>query len=79
VFHSFVPYNGGYRRPIIETLGPLMQWLKGSSWEVTDPMQANLFGGSTIVRAVPLQGANDADGRGPLITRAETTISTGTT
>jgi hyaluronate lyase len=43
VFHSFFPYNGGYGAQLIETLGPLMQWLKGSSWEVTDPMQANLF------------------------------------
>jgi hyaluronate lyase len=43
VFHSFFAYNGGYGAQLIETLGPLMQWLKGSSWEVTDPMQANLF------------------------------------
>ena len=43
VFHSFFPYNGGYGAQLIATLGPLMQWMKESSWEVTDPMQANLF------------------------------------
>jgi hyaluronate lyase len=43
VFHSIFPYNGGYGAQLIETIGPLMQLLKESSWEVTDALQANLY------------------------------------
>jgi hyaluronate lyase len=43
IFHDIFPYNGGYGAQLIETLGPLMQFLHDSSWEVTDPAQTNLF------------------------------------
>lgn len=43
VFHSIFPYNTGYGANLIETMGPLMQWLKGSTWEITDPAQTNLY------------------------------------
>ena len=43
VFHTVHPYNGGYGAELIGTLGPLKQWLAGSSWEVNDPAQTNVF------------------------------------
>jgi len=43
VFHSVIPYNGGYGAQLIQTIATLMQWLDGTSWEVNDPGQSNLF------------------------------------
>ena len=43
IFHDSYPYIGGYGVQLIGTMGPLMQWLTGSTWEVTDPMRTNLF------------------------------------
>ena len=43
VFHNDFAYNGGYGAELIGTLGPLKQWLTGSTWAVTDPAQTNFF------------------------------------
>jgi len=43
IFHGNFPYNGGYGAQLIGTIAPLMQLLKGSTWEVMDPQQANLY------------------------------------
>ncbi len=43
IFHNEFAYNGGYGSQLLETIAPLMQWLKGSTWEVTDPNQSNLY------------------------------------
>ncbi|MGN6556234.1 MAG: hyaluronate lyase, partial [Verrucomicrobiota bacterium] len=41
--HNAHPYNGGYGASLIGTITPLMSWLGGSGWAVTDPMQTNVF------------------------------------
>ncbi|MDB6031379.1 MAG: hyaluronate lyase [Verrucomicrobiales bacterium] len=43
IFHNEFAYNGGYGSQLLQTIAPLMQWLKGSSWEITDPNQANVY------------------------------------
>ncbi len=43
IFHVYYPYNAGYGSQMIETYSMLLPWLKGSSWEITDPAQTNLF------------------------------------
>lgn len=43
IYHNYYPYNGGYGVDLLTTLGPMMQWLRGSSWEVTDPAHTNVF------------------------------------
>ncbi len=49
VFHSNsnklggFAYNGGYGAQLLDTIGPLMQLLTNSTWQVTDPAQTNLF------------------------------------
>jgi len=41
--HDYHPYTAGYGASLIATMAPIMNWLSGSTWEVTDPAQANLF------------------------------------
>ncbi len=43
IFHNYFPYNGGYGVEMLDTIGSLMQLLQGSTWQVTDPAQTNLF------------------------------------
>ncbi|HMJ90714.1 MAG TPA: polysaccharide lyase family 8 super-sandwich domain-containing protein [Candidatus Acidoferrum sp.] len=43
IFHNSFPYNGGYGVEMLDTIGALMQLLQGSTWQVSDPAQANLF------------------------------------
>src|SRR5436305_1120802 len=32
IFHVSYPYNGGYGAQMVQTVGSVMQWLKGSTW-----------------------------------------------
>lgn len=43
VQHGVHPYTAGYGNALLSTIAPVMSWLSGSTWEVTDPSQANLF------------------------------------
>lgn len=42
-FHDNFPYTGHYGAELIKTMAPLLELLRDSSWEVTDPLQTNLF------------------------------------
>lgn len=42
VFHNYFAYNGGYGAELLASIAPLLEWLKGSTWEVTDPAQTNV-------------------------------------
>lgn len=42
IFHNYFAYNGGYGAELLATLVPFMEWLQGSSWEVTDPARTNV-------------------------------------
>ena len=41
--HDYHPYTAGYGASLIATMAPILNWLNGSTWEITDPAQANLF------------------------------------
>ena len=41
--HDDHPYTAGYGASLISTMAPVLDWLSGSTWTVTDPAQANLF------------------------------------
>ena len=41
--HDDHPYTAGYGASLISTMAPVLDWLSGSTWAVTDPAQANLF------------------------------------
>lgn len=41
--HTFHPYIGGYGAALLSNMAPLMTWLSGSTWAVTDPAQTNLY------------------------------------
>lgn len=41
--HDDHPYTAGYGSSLIATMAPVMNWLTGSTWEITDPAQVNLF------------------------------------
>jgi hyaluronate lyase len=43
VQHSVHPYTAGYGNSLLATIAPVMAWLSGSTWEVTDPAQANIY------------------------------------
>jgi hyaluronate lyase len=49
VFHSNAQgvggfaYNGGYGAQLLATIGPLMQLLNNSPWQITDPARTNVF------------------------------------
>lgn len=41
--HSYHPYTAGYGASLLGNMVPVLRWLAGSTWEVTDPAQANLY------------------------------------
>ena len=41
--HDDHPYTAGYGASLISTMAPVLDWLSGSTWTVTDPAQANLY------------------------------------
>ena len=41
--HTFHPYTAGYGSSLLGTIVPVMAWLSGSTWAVTDPAQSNMF------------------------------------
>ena len=41
--HDYHPYTAGYGSSLIGTMAPILNWLSGSTWAVTDPAQANLY------------------------------------
>jgi len=41
--HTIHPYTAGYGASLIATIAPVMNWMAGSTWAVTDPSQANLY------------------------------------
>ncbi len=41
--HTIHPYTAGYGASLIATIAPVMNWLAGSTWAITDPSQANLY------------------------------------
>ena len=43
IFHNEFPYAGGYGVEMLDTMGSMFQLLQGSTWQVTDPAQTNLF------------------------------------
>lgn len=43
IFHNYFPYNGGYGVEFLENIGLFMQLLSGTTWQVTDPAQTNVF------------------------------------
>lgn len=43
IFHDFFPYAGGYGIQMLDALGAMMQLLGGSTWQITDPAQTNVF------------------------------------
>jgi len=43
VQHSWHPYTAGYGAALLSEIAPLLSWLSGSPWAVTDPAQSNLY------------------------------------
>ena len=41
--HTIHPYTAGYGNSLLSNIAPVMNWLAGSTWAVTDPSQANLY------------------------------------
>lgn len=41
--HDYHPYTAGYGSSLISTMAPIMNWLSGSTWGITDPAQSNLY------------------------------------
>lgn len=41
--HDYHPYTAGYGASLIQTMAPIMNWLSGSTWSITDPAQSNLY------------------------------------
>jgi len=41
--HDYHPYTAGYGASLIGTMAPILNWLSGSTWAVTDPAQSNLY------------------------------------
>ena len=41
--HDYHPYTAGYGSSLIGTMAPIMNWLSGSTWAITDPAQSNLY------------------------------------
>ena len=40
--HTFHPYTAGYGASLLGNMAPVLAWLAGSAWAVTDPAQTNL-------------------------------------
>ena len=43
IFHDEYAYNTGYGIGLLDTMGSLLQLLRGSPWEPTDPARTNVF------------------------------------
>lgn len=41
--HTIHPYTAGYGASLLSNIAPVMNWLSGSTWAVTDPLQSNLY------------------------------------
>jgi hyaluronate lyase len=41
--HATHPYTAGYGASLLGTIAPVMNLLAGSTWEVTDPLKANVY------------------------------------
>lgn len=41
--HANHPYTAAYGSGLLASMAPVMNWLSGSTWAVTDPMQSNVF------------------------------------
>ena len=41
--HTNHPYTAAYGSGLLASIAPVMNWLSGSTWAVTDPMQSNVF------------------------------------
>ncbi|MDA3926171.1 MAG: Ig-like domain-containing protein [Kiritimatiellae bacterium] len=41
--HTWHPYTAGYGKVSLTEMTPMLMWLTGSTWEVTDPTKSNLF------------------------------------
>lgn len=43
IFHNYFPYAGGYGIQLLDTVGSMMQLLHGSTWQISDPQQTNVY------------------------------------
>jgi len=41
--HTIQPYTEGYGSDLLANIVPVMAWLSGSTWAVTDPTQSNIY------------------------------------
>lgn len=41
--HTYHPYTAGYGDGLLANMAPVLSWLSGSTWAVTDPAQTNLY------------------------------------
>lgn len=41
--HDYHPYTAGYGASLIGNMVPMLRWLSGSSWEITDNARSNLY------------------------------------
>lgn len=41
--HTYLAYTAGYGNSLLGTIVPVMSWLSGSTWAVTDPAQTNMY------------------------------------
>jgi hyaluronate lyase len=76
--HTAHPYNGGYGASLLGTITPMLSWLSGSSWAVTDPLQTNVYQWVyTAFEPFIYQGAMMDMERGRGISRGTTDHGTG--
>lgn len=43
VQHSYHPYTAGYGAALLANMAPVISWLSGSTWAITDPAQTNIY------------------------------------
>ena len=43
VQHDIHPYTAGYGSSLLGNMTPVLRWLSGSTWAITDPAQANIY------------------------------------
>lgn len=41
--HTYHPYTDGYGASLLANMVPVLSWLSGSTWAVTDPAQGNVY------------------------------------
>ena len=41
--HDIHPYNGGYGASLLGNLIPMLNWMNGSTWQITDSQRTNVF------------------------------------